>query len=283
MTIEGVVDVPAERPRCTTMVDYQGFIGIVSDRARATTAEAERAACATVQTLAERLTTGEMEDIAEGLPDELRRCIDDAAPFEAFHAEEFLRRVAERAGLDRAQAESAVRAVLVALRYAVGSDEFNDLRSELPSDFGPLLADALSETIPPPAGIAAGVSADELIGRVAERSGLDPSRARRALDAVLEVLAYRITAGQVEDLERRLPGAFQPALERGKAERRAARPLSLETFLALVADREGVDRGQAAEHVRAVLDVLREVIGEDEFHDTTAQLPGEYGVLLRKG
>ena len=86
------------------MVDYQGFIGIVSDRARVTADEAERAACATVQTLAERLTTGEMEDIAVGLPDELRRCMDGAGPFEAFHADEFLRRVEERAGLDRATA-----------------------------------------------------------------------------------------------------------------------------------------------------------------------------------
>jgi uncharacterized protein (DUF2267 family) len=100
---------------------------------------------------------------------------------------------------------------------------------------------------------------------------------------VLEVLGYRITAGQVEDLERRVPAELATALERGKAQRRTARPLSLDTFIALIADREGVDRSQAAEHARAVLAVLREAIGEDEFHDTTAQLPGEYRVLLRRG
>jgi uncharacterized protein (DUF2267 family) len=118
---------------------------------------------------------------------------------------------------------------------------------------------------------------------VAERTGLDPDRAWRAAEAVLEVLAYRITAGEVEDLERRLPAELQPALERGKAQRLPARPLSLDTFLALIARREGVDRGRAAEHTRAVLGVLREAIGEDEFHDTTSQLPGEYRVLLRSG
>jgi uncharacterized protein (DUF2267 family) len=127
------------------------------------------------------------------------------------------------------------------------------------------------------------MSIDEFIGRVAERTGLDRRRAQRAAEAVLEALAYRITAGQVEDLERRLPAELQSALERGKAERRPARPLSLDTFLALIADREGVDRGQAAEHARAVLAVLREAVGEDEFHDTTEQLPGEYQVLLRSG
>ena len=265
------------------MIDYEGFVSTVSERAHASPEEAERAACATLQTLAERLTAGETEDVAERLPAGLRACIDGADGHEAFHVDEFVRRIAERAGLDRSHAERDARAVFVALWRAVGPDEFDDLRSELPRDFEPLLEDALREPAPPPAGTAATVSVDEFIGRVAERAGLDPERARRAAEVVLEVLAYRITAGQVEDLERRLPAELQPALERGKAQRRPARPLSLDTFLALIADREGVDRGQAAEHARAVLDVLREVTGEEEFHDTTAQLPGEYRVLLRRG
>jgi uncharacterized protein (DUF2267 family) len=266
------------------VVDYKGFISTVADRAHASAEEAERAACATLQTLAERLTAGEAVDVAERLPAELRACLDDAGAFEPFHADEFLRRVAERAGLDRSHAEQDARAVFVALSRAVGPDEFDDLRSELPTDFEPLLGDALREPAPPPpAGTEATVSADEFIARVAERTGLDRERARRAAETVLEVLAYRITAGQVEDLERRLPAELQPALERGKAERRPARPLSLDTFLALIADRESVDRGQAAEHARAVLAVLREATGEDEFHDTTEQLPGEYQVLLRQG
>jgi uncharacterized protein (DUF2267 family) len=266
------------------MVDYDGFISTVSERAHAPTEEAERAACATLQTLAERLTAGETEDVAELLPAQLRACLDAPGAFEPFHADEFLRRIAERAGLDRSHAERDARAVFVALWRAVGPDEFADLRAELPTDFEPLLDDALHEPPPPPpAGTAATMSIDEFIGRVAERTGLDRRRAQRAAEAVLEALAYRITAGQVEDLERRLPAELQSALERGKAERRPARPLSLDTFLALIADRGGVDRGQAAEHARAVLAVLREAVGEDEFHDTTEQLPGEYQVLLRSG
>jgi uncharacterized protein (DUF2267 family) len=266
------------------MVDYQGFISTVAEHAHAPAEEAERAACATLQTLAERLTAGETEDVAERLPAELRACLEGAGAFEPFHVDEFLRRVEERAGLDRSHAERDARAVFVALWRAVGPDEFDDLRAELPNDFEPLLGDALREPAPPPAaGTEATVSFDEFIGRVAERAGLDSARARRAAEAVLEVLAYRITAGEVEDLERRLPAELQPALERGKDERRPARPLSLDTFLAMVADREGVDRGQAAEHARAVLDVLREAVGEGEFHDVTEQLSGEYQVLLRRG
>jgi uncharacterized protein (DUF2267 family) len=265
------------------MVGYEGFIGTVGERAHVARAEAERASCATLQTLAERLTSGETEDVAACLPPELRRCLDGAGDFEPFHADEFLRRIAQRAGLEPPDAERDVRAVFVALWRAVGPDEFADLRSELPKDFEPLLDDALREPAPPPpAGTEATLTADEFLARLAERAGLDRERARRAAEAVLEALAYRITAGQVEDLERRLPPELQASLERGKAERRTARPLALDTFLGLIADREGIDRGQAAEHARAVFEVLRDAIGEDEFHDTTEQLPGEYRVLLRR-
>jgi uncharacterized protein (DUF2267 family) len=266
------------------MVDYDGFISTVSERAHAPSEEAERAACATLQTLAERLTAGETEDIAEQLPEQLRACLDARGAYEPFHADEFLRRGAARAALPRPHAERDARAVFVALWRAVGPEEFDDLRSELPKDFEPLLDDALHQPpAPPPAGTVATMSIDEFIGRVAERTGLDRERAQRAAEAVLEVLAYRITAGQVEDLELRLPVELQPALERGKAERRPARPLSVETFLALIADREDVDRGEAASHARAVLAVLREAVGEEEFHDTREQLSGEYQVLLRRG
>jgi uncharacterized protein (DUF2267 family) len=113
-------------------------------------------------------------------------------------------------------------------------------------------------------------------------AGLDREHAWRATEAVLEVLAYRITAGQVEDLERRLPPELQQALERGKAQRRSARPLSVDTFVGLIAKRESVDRGQAAEHARAVFAVLREAVGGKEFHDTTEQPPPEYRALLRR-
>ena len=116
------------------MVDYQGFIGIVSGRARVTADEAERAACATVQTLAERLTTGEMDDIAEGLPDELRRCIDGAGPFEAF-----LALVADREGVDRGQATEHARAVLDILREVTGEEEFHDTTAQLPGEYRVLL------------------------------------------------------------------------------------------------------------------------------------------------
>src|SRR4051794_30783528 len=92
------------------MPDYDGFISTVAERADAPPEEAERAACATLQTLAERLTAGETEDIAERLPAQLRSCLDGAGPFEAFHADEFLRRVGSgRGSTARAPSATPVR------------------------------------------------------------------------------------------------------------------------------------------------------------------------------
>jgi uncharacterized protein (DUF2267 family) len=125
---------------------------------------------------------------------------------------------------------------------------------------------------------------DEFLDRVAARTGLDRDAARRAAEAVLEALAMRITGGQVGDLEALLPPELRPALERGSA-RSGGRALSfkLGRFIDEIKDAEGVTEKDANVHARAVLAVLREAVGEKEFHDTTAQLPGEFRILLKSG
>jgi uncharacterized protein (DUF2267 family) len=254
-----------------------GFIDTIRDTARVSSDEAERSACATLTTLAERLSTGETEDIAARVPEQLRHCLAPEAIDRKFHADEFLRRVATRVGVDEAAAERDARAVFAALWLAVGPDEFADMRSELPKDFDPLLDKALAT---PPA--RQGLGLDEFIERVATRAGIDAERARKATEAVLEVLAIRVTAGQIEDLEARLPAGLRPALERGRAlSGPDAVPLSLDRFLAEVASREGVSPEEAAQHARAVFMTLREAVGEKELGDTLAQLPASYRPLWR--
>src|SRR4051812_16200085 len=105
-----------------TMLDHGGFIRTVSERADASPKDADRAARATLRTLGERLTAGERDDIAERLPAELRACLEGVDDLDPFDADEFLRRVAERADLDRSHAERAARAVFVALWRALGPD-----------------------------------------------------------------------------------------------------------------------------------------------------------------
>jgi uncharacterized protein (DUF2267 family) len=270
-------------------MDYESFITTVEGTAHVSAEEARAAACATLDVLSKRITAGEAEDIAFRLPPELRECIDPAGPPERFHVDEFLRRVAERVGAGEDAAERDARGVFSALWSAVGPDEFADMRAQLPNDFGPLLDEAIAvapsyaETTAPR---ATDIGYDELLLRVMERSGLDRERARRAVHAVLDALAIRITAGQAEDLEQLLPIELRPALERGRARARGRAvpmPMPLEAFLEAVAKLEDASKAEAAEHARAVLQVVREAVGEQEWQDTTAQLPDEYRTLWRQG
>jgi uncharacterized protein (DUF2267 family) len=180
--------------------------------------------------------------------------------------------------VDESSAEREARAVFAALWSAVGADEFADMRAQLPQDFDPLLDEAAATARPAPEPIAL----DELLDRVAVRAGLDRDAARRSADAVLEVLAMRIAGGQVEDLEAQLPPELRPAMERGRARVGGrAQALALEEFVDEIAAVEGVDRGLAKAHARAVLSTLREMLGAEEWSDTWAQLPDEYQRLVR--
>jgi uncharacterized protein (DUF2267 family) len=265
---------------------YEEFVTTVKEGAHISDQEAERVSCATLKTLADRLSSGETEDLAERLPEQLRSClVPDVDTDRRFHVDEFLHRVAARTGIDDAGAERDARAVFAALRQAVGPEEFADMRSELPKDFDPLLDDAVRAAAIRPDGLRPPlVTIDAFLDRLAQQTGLDRDRALRAAEAVLEVLAIRISAGQIEDIEPLLPPELRPALERGRSvSGERAVPLSVDAFLQEVAQREDADRGLAAEHARAVLAVLREVLPEQEFLDMKQQLPGEYSVLLKRG
>jgi len=117
-------------------VNQLEFIDAVADRANVTTDRAEVLARATLETLADRLSGGEAEDLAAELPglqDRLRRPVDK--PAERFGLQEFVRRTAERAGVDAGQAKEGVRAVLTTVREAVSGSGFRDVMAQLPKEF----------------------------------------------------------------------------------------------------------------------------------------------------
>jgi uncharacterized protein (DUF2267 family) len=255
-------------------VRHATFIRTIEQAAGILPEEAERAARATLETLGERITGGEAEDIARFLPRELRPILESASALaEPFDMEEFVRRVARREGVDEATARLHARAVFVALGRAVAPGELRDMAAQLPKDFDELLR-AAGE------GGDLAVRDPDLIGRVAELTGLDREQARRAAEAVLETLAVRISAGEVEDFLADLPRDLQPAIERGLAESRSATVMTADEFVARVAQREGVSLEEAEQHVRAVFHVLREVLTGKEFSDVAAQLSRDYAPLL---
>jgi uncharacterized protein (DUF2267 family) len=265
-------------------MDYDAFVETVEDEAAEPRDRAERAVRATLETLGERLSGGEARDVAGRLPAELRPLLHDGDNVQAFDAEEFIRRVAEREGAPPATAARHARAVFAALGRAIGHEELQDMASELPRDFSGLLEAASSRAAEPEGrATSATLSADAFWTRVAERAGLERERAVAATDAVLEALADRISGGEVDDLEQQLPRELHPPLERGRAQSNAAaRPLGLDEFVRGIAEREGVTPDEAREHARAVFATLRETLTDKEFSDVAAQLPADYAALLAR-
>jgi uncharacterized protein (DUF2267 family) len=252
---------------------YEQFMDLVATKARRSREDAERAARATLQTLAERVSVGQARDLAEQLPPELAPWLATDGGAEPFDVDEFLRRVAEREGADLERAERDARAVFDALGRLVPSKELDDMAAELPKDFAPLLDEAEQRFVHV-------VPAESFVAKVADRAGTDVQGARRAVDAVLETLAERIAGGEVEDLIAHLPAELHEPLRKGDAlSNGAARRLSLDEFVRRIAEREGVTPETALDHARAVFATLREALPEKEFLDVTAQLPRDYAAV----
>jgi uncharacterized protein (DUF2267 family) len=255
-------------------VEYEEFITIVAHEAVLDDIEkAERAAQATLETLARRLSPGQARDLLAELPAELKPWIHPRGDRQIFDAEEFQRQVSRRLGVDMATAERLSRAVFYALGRAVSPKEIADLAADLPGDFEPLIAEAqgrFAEILP----------AEDFLNRVAMRAGLDTLGAHRATEALLETLAERLAGGDVDDLISQLPVQLHGPLKRGRSQAPDAVRMSLDKFLARVAEHEGVSPDEAREHARAVLTTLREAVEDKEFFDLNAQLPAEFWTLI---
>ncbi|MFU8854638.1 DUF2267 domain-containing protein [Micromonospora sp. SL1-18] len=100
---------------------------------------------ATLRTLAERISGGKAADLADHVAHELRPLLARARPEEpeAFGYDEFLRRVAERAGVARDVAERGVPVVLQTLDPVVGHQQFEQALSQLPMEIR-----ALAQPVP---------------------------------------------------------------------------------------------------------------------------------------
>jgi uncharacterized protein (DUF2267 family) len=117
---------------------------------------------------------------------------------------------------------------------------------------------------------------DRFIELVAQWADIGFDTAERATRATLETLGARIDRGEAQQIAAMLPPELAPFVATdGPAER-----FDVDEFLRRVAEREGGGNIDEIErHVRAVFDVLREVL-EKEFDDLTAELPKDYEAVL---
>ena len=254
-------------------MDYDEFVAIIEQQAGVGRGDAEKAASAVLRTLAERIARGEARDLAGALPPEAAVWVHKPSPYaEKFDVDEFLRRVAERAGVDVVAAPLYARAVLTALFRAVGRSEMEDVTAELPRNFAPLLPVGPEVDTAP---------ASQFFEVVMSRTGLDRDGARAASGAVLRVLAERVAGGDVDHLGMWLSVELHPPLKAGRAASGdEARQMSREEFVARVAAIEGVDPDTASGHTQAVFAALRDALPDKEFRHLDSQLGSDYDVFL---
>ncbi|HTF47623.1 MAG TPA: DUF2267 domain-containing protein [Pseudonocardia sp.] len=121
---------------------YEEFITNVAERVGMAPEKTEKVVAAVFRTLGERLSGGEAEDLRAQLPKQLQaHLVSPEENAQGFGIEEFARRVAQRAGVDEAEAGAGAIAVLDTLRDAVSPGEFDDVLAQLGREFA-ALADA---------------------------------------------------------------------------------------------------------------------------------------------
>ncbi|MFJ8075072.1 DUF2267 domain-containing protein [Streptomyces sp. NPDC096176] len=124
---------------------YDEFLARVRERGEyGSPDEAAKVTTDVLDVLAQRISPGEVKDLASQLPGPLGRHLADATPqqAESFGIQEFYRRVAQRTGARPRTAEWDAGAVLSTVADAVTGGELNQILSQLPSGYAVLFGKA---------------------------------------------------------------------------------------------------------------------------------------------
>ncbi len=120
---------------------------------------------------------------------------------------------------------------------------------------------------------------EEFIDQVRRQAELgSSSETETAVRATLTTLGEYLDEDGEPDLTSRLPEELAEHLRREPSGRIVS--YSLDAFVEEVGKREGVNTDEASAHARAVMDVLREAIGQDGVEDLRRRLPSELAPLF---
>jgi uncharacterized protein (DUF2267 family) len=181
------------------------FMRRVAEREGTDPATAARHARAVFAALARAVGPREVADmtseLGKGYAPLLAGTDDAGEPEPALLAEEFVRRVADRAGIGEDGARRAVEAVLETLGERISGGEVEDLVACLPEEFHEPLrrGNELSN------GAARRMSLDAFVRRIAEREGVTPDEAREQARAVFATLREAVPEHEFDDVVAQLP------------------------------------------------------------------------------
>jgi uncharacterized protein (DUF2267 family) len=122
-------------------VKYADFIRKVGERADiGDRFEAEKTSAVVLQTLCDRLSGKEANDLLAQLPTMFKELVVVSPSSQPIPCEEFVRRVADELQVEREEARKRIRAVFATLRQAVTWGELRDVLEELDPEYADLLA-----------------------------------------------------------------------------------------------------------------------------------------------
>ncbi|MEU6532213.1 DUF2267 domain-containing protein [Streptomyces sp. NPDC046928] len=122
---------------------------------------------------------------------------------------------------------------------------------------------------------------DGFLAQVRERGEYkDQGEAADVTSAVLEVLAQRISPGEVEDLASQMPGPLGQVLLQATPEQ--TRSFGIEEFYDRVAERTNARPRTAQWDTSAVLTTVADAVTGGELNQIISQLPSSYAILFGK-
>jgi uncharacterized protein (DUF2267 family) len=140
---------PLEAPRAGPgpLISAEGFAKRVATRTGLDPESAREVTDVVLEALAERISGGEVDDLAAELPEDLLPPLDRGkakshGAARPIPADEFVEKVAETEGVDPQVARDHAAAVLATLRETVSQKELFDVVSQLSHDYIPLFARA---------------------------------------------------------------------------------------------------------------------------------------------
>jgi uncharacterized protein (DUF2267 family) len=186
--------------------DYDEFILRVAKREGVDEATAERHARAVFAALGRAIDRSEIDDVVAELPEDFTPLVAEAqGRFDPrTPADEVIRKVAERAGLDEDRAGRAIEAVLQTLGERLAPGEVDDLIALLDRDFHPALKQgkASQDTT------SRRMNREEFLERVSQRVGVSREDAFTQTRAVFTALRETLHGGEFFDIAAELPAEY---------------------------------------------------------------------------
>lgn len=130
-------------------MEYDQFLNMVQRKVRlASHGEAVEAIHATLETLGERLDSGQTRKLAAQLPHEIGFYLTNSHRTGRFDLDEFFERVSHRPSANKPDAVHHARVVIVVMEEAVTPQLLEKVLDQLPADFNPLFESRFWKDLP---------------------------------------------------------------------------------------------------------------------------------------